>query len=126
MNRKLFTIFELPTFVDGVERITITIHIGKRFFAGQLVLCHLNNKAAAISMVYVVPTQRRIGLCRRMFERAYKIARERGCETIGLIVQAKNETAIIAYECLGFKCLYDYDDGQLLYVREIHTYEDHS
>ncbi len=56
---------------------------------------------------------------RALLDQVYQWAQSQGCESVGLYVAAENTEVEEFYRRCGFAFSYEYDDGAVIYTRQI-------
>lgn len=90
---------------------TQIVMVDGTFFCGTVRLQFEGRKSACIWRLQVHPKARRQGIGTRLVECCCKIAKDAGCETIGLTLDKDNEGAAGFYRKLGFIFGYEFDDS---------------
>jgi GNAT superfamily N-acetyltransferase len=113
-----FELLSLDTLIDGANEA--------KFFAiveGVCVGCvglELNGRRSiSFRQLFVAEKYRRLGIGRELVRLCEQRAKSAGCETLGAIVAAGNYSVLPFYQRQGFIVAYEYDDGDLLIVKEL-------
>lgn len=103
----------IDVIVDDTKETLITAFNDKQI-VGTVSIGYKNKKSAYIRMLYVDINYRRMGIATTLLEYCHDLISKEKCESIGLVVKGDNDIAIKFYKKLGFKIVYDYDDGSFL------------
>lgn len=107
----------LATEIDGDKDTQIVaIESASGYFIGTVNVAYRGKRSVCICGLFVHPSHRKNGVGRKLIEQCCVIAKEAGCETIGLLLNKGNESSLF-YEKVGFNFGYQYDDESILMLR---------
>ena len=104
--------------VDGNEE-TMLVFVDEGDFLGTVGLQYRNLRAANIRQLYVKDDCRGRGIGSYLVAECCRIAKDAGCETLGLVVDKANDGAREFYRKLGFIFAYQYDNGDDLMTKVV-------
>ncbi|BCS54540.1 GNAT family N-acetyltransferase [Geobacter sp. SVR] len=105
------TLLRLDCDIDGNEETKIVAIDSELQFVGTVGLQYKHLRSANIRQLYVDTARRGQGIGVMLVQECRQIARNGGCETLGLVVDKANDKARKFYEKLGFAFAYQYDNG---------------
>lgn len=86
-----------PALVSGPSNVVIV---------GMVQLQHEHLRCARVRQLYVVPEEREKGIASKLLDTCAEIAKRSQCESIGLLVNIKNERAQAIYKLKGYVLAY--------------------
>jgi len=111
MQQNSNNILILDCRIDGNEETKIIFVDSKRNFAGTVGLQFRGRKAACVLQLYVDPAYRLSRIGTMLIKECCRIAKDAGCETLGLLLENGNDGARKFYDKTGFIFAYQYDNG---------------
>lgn len=114
-------IFTLPQTIDGnTTHLIVFIQDGDSLVGSVKICVDARHKIVAkLYDLFVEKECRLEGIGTRLMERALEIARLNGCQSIGLHVSLDNLAIRPFYEKLGYVPMYQFDDGDVQFLRQI-------
>jgi ribosomal protein S18 acetylase RimI-like enzyme len=112
----MMKIHQLDARVDGV-RSTHLVAFFAEDFAGSVDLLYQDRVSATVKELFVDNVYRGQGIGTALITRCCEIARNGGCETLGLSLAKDNSGAAEFYKKLGFIFAFQYDDGSFVVVK---------
>jgi GNAT superfamily N-acetyltransferase len=113
-----YELLSLDTLIDGANEVKFVALV-----QGVLVGCvglELNGRrSVSFRQLFVAEKWRRMGIGRELVKLCEQRAKSAGCETLGAAVAAGNYDVLPFYQSQGFIVAYEYDDGDLLIVKEL-------
>lgn len=119
-------ILSLPQTIDGsTTHLVVCIQDGDSLVGSlQIRAADAKNRIMAkLHSVFVEKECRLEGIGTGLMKRAEEIARAAGCEAIGLHVQLVNLDVRPFYEKLGYRAVYQFDDGDVQFVKQLTPFE---
>ena len=108
-------LLQFETRIDGTRAIELMLVEHKSWAAKGVVRLRVETDTAFLSNLHVSPRHRRKGVAGRLVKECALLAQKRKCETLSLIVKKQNKTARKAYRKMGFRCVYNFEDGHSIF-----------